>query len=213
MRNLIDSIEEVASVRVCPTGDNVDIWLNHPAEKPVLWKRTSGCTGGVTSIDANQSEVRKVPVIDPSQPTISIEQITRLVDRLFEAQDLYRKSGGVHTSVLTDGEAKYISGEDIGRHNTLDKIAGKVLLERISMNGKILLTTGRISSEMMQKASRIGASVVISRTSPSSLSIESALQMGITLIGYARRNKFRLYTHPERIQDFRVSPETASRAI
>jgi FdhD protein len=210
---LIVSCDEIASVRVCPTGDNVDVWLNHPVEKPALWKRTSGCTGGVTSIDANQPIAREFQQVNPDSTTISFEQITRLVDRLFEAQDLYRKSGGVHTSVLTDGIARYITGEDIGRHNTLDKIAGKVLLDQIDLEKKILLTTGRISSEMMQKASRIGASIVISRTSPSSLSIETALQMGITLIGYARRTQFRLYTHPERILDSQESTDTFSQAL
>jgi FdhD protein len=211
--NLITSSDEIASARVCPAGDNVDVWLNHPVEKPELWKRTSGCTGGLTSIDANQTIAREFPHVDPDQPAITFKQITRLVDRLFEAQDLYRKSGGVHTSVLTDGNDKYIIGEDIGRHNTLDKIAGKVLLDRIELEKKILLTTGRISSEMMQKASRIGASIVISRTSPSSFSIETALRVGITLIGYARRNQFRLYTYPERIQDFQASTRSISQAI
>ena len=57
---LIASIDEIASVRLCPTGDNVDLWLNHPVEKPALWKKTSGCTGGVTSIDANQPVVKEI---------------------------------------------------------------------------------------------------------------------------------------------------------
>ncbi len=64
---------------------------------------------------------------------------------------------------------------------------------------KVILTTGRISSEMLQKSARLGAGIVISRTSPSSLSIETADRMGITLIGYARRNRFNIYSHPERI--------------
>jgi FdhD protein len=199
---LIDSADEIASIRLCPAGDNVDIWLNHQIEKPALWKRTSGCTGGVTSIESLQPDKRKSPQTYPDNPILSLDQITLLTEKLLESQDLYRKSGGVHTSVLTDGDSIHIVGEDIGRHNTLDKIAGKILIERIELEKKILLTTGRISSEMMQKAYRIGASIVISRTSPTSLSIEAAQQMGITLIGYARRNRFKLYTHPERIWEF-----------
>jgi FdhD protein len=210
---LIGSSDEIASVRICPTGDNVDVWLNHSVEKPELWKKTSGCTGGVTSIDANQTIAQEPRQVNLDSTTISAEQITRLVERLLEAQDLYRKSGGVHTSVLTDGIARYITGEDIGRHNTLDKIAGKVILDRVDLEKKILLTTGRISSDMMQKASRIGASIVISRTSPSSLSIETALQMGITLIGYARRTQFRLYTHPERVRNSEQSTDTIPQAL
>jgi FdhD protein len=210
---MISSRDEIASVRLCPTGDNVDVWVSHQVEKPLLWKRTSGCTGGVTSVVEIKSDMPEKVLINPDLTTISFIQITRLVDKLFESQDLYRKSGGVHTSILTDGNTNFIVGEDIGRHNTLDKIAGKILLDRIELENKILLTTGRISSEMMQKASRIGATLVISRTSPSSLSIESAQRLGIALIGYARRNQFRLYTHPERLKDFQISPDATSHAI
>jgi FdhD protein len=210
---LITSIDEIASVRICPTGDNIDLWLAHQVEKPALWKRTSGCTGGVTSIDTIKPVFSEPSQTDPADAIISLQQITQMVEKLFETQELYRKSGGVHTSVLTDGTNNSIIGEDIGRHNTLDKIAGKILLNRIELKKKILLTTGRISSEMIQKASRIGASIVISRTSPSSLSIEAAEQLGITLIGYARRNRFRLYTHPERIRDFRIASNPITPAL
>jgi FdhD protein len=199
---LINTIDEIASVRLCPAGDNVDLWLSHHVKKPALWKRTSGCTGGITSTETIQLNKQTPSETNPDRSTISLDHIFQMVEKLFESQDLYRKSGGVHTSVLTDGQTTNIVGEDIGRHNTLDKIAGKILLDRIELKRKILLTTGRISSEMIQKSSRIGASIVISRTSPSSLSVEAAQQMGITLIGYARRNHIRVYTCPERIQEF-----------
>ena len=89
--------------------------------------------------------------------------------------------------------------EDIGRHNTLDKIAGRYILEQVDFGNKILITTGRVSSEMLQKAAKINASIVISRTSPSSLSVDMACKWGITLVGYARRERFNIYSHPERI--------------
>ncbi len=125
--------------------------------------------------------------------------MTALIQLVFEAQDLYRQSGGVHTSALSDGQRLLVVAEDIGRHNTLDKIAGRCLLEDIRPERRILLTTGRVSSEMLQKTARLGADVVISRTSPSSLAIDLADRWGITLIGYARRDRFNVYTHPHRI--------------
>jgi FdhD protein len=130
---------------------------------------------------------------------LTAADVCGLIGQLFDAQDLYQKTGGVHTSALSDGRKILVRAEDIGRHNTLDKISGRCLLEGISPERRILLTTGRISSEMLQKSIRIGASVVISRTSPSSLSIRLAEQWSITLIGYAHRNRFNVYTHPERI--------------
>jgi FdhD protein len=196
---LIHSKDEIASVRVCPTGDNVDVWLTHAVEKPAQWRRTSGCTGGVTSVSTEDQ-----PVVANRQPLsegvmLAPEQVTALVNQLFAAQDLYQTAGGVHTSALSDGKRILIAAEDIGRHNTLDKIAGRFLLDGINPPQRVLITTGRVSSEMMQKAARIGASVVISRTAPSSLSIEIAEQSGITLIGYARRDRFTVYCHPQRV--------------
>ncbi|MFH1909193.1 MAG: formate dehydrogenase accessory sulfurtransferase FdhD [Chloroflexota bacterium] len=210
---VISSRAEVAEARVCEHGDNVDVWLTHEAAQPTHWKRTSGCTGGVTAVeqvadgrwlmadgrwqmadggwqmaDGRRQKVEYTP-----------EQICRLSDMLLSSQKLYRETGGVHTSALSDGEKILIAAEDIGRHNTLDKIAGRCLLENIWPEERILLTTGRISSEMLQKAARLGAAAVISRTAPSSLAVEMAESLGITLIGYARRDRFNVYAHEERI--------------
>ena len=193
---MIDSMEEVSDVRVCEHGDNVDVWLTHTPEKPTKWTRTSGCSGGMTAVD---SITRPKSAAALNGLALPASQIGQLVDMLFEAQELYRETGGVHTSALSDGEKIILSAEDIGRHNTLDKIAGLCLMQNIQPGRRILITTGRISSEMLQKAVRFGASILISRTSPSSLSIELAEKWGVTLIGYARRNRFNLYAHPERI--------------
>jgi FdhD protein len=81
----------------------------------------------------------------------------------------------------------------------LDKISGKRLMNRITGQKKIILTTGRVSSEMIQKTARIGASIVISRTSPTNLSLHIAEFLGITVIGYARREGFKIYAYPQRI--------------
>jgi FdhD protein len=193
---LINSMDNVADVRLCEHGDNVDVWLTRDAQKPTKWTRTSGCSGGVTAVD---SIARPQPVASPNGFVIPAERIGRLVEMLFDAQELYRETGGVHTSALSDGESILLSAEDIGRHNTLDKIAGLCLMQNLHPERRILITTGRISSEMLQKAVRFGAGILISRTSPSSLSIELAEKWGVTLIGYARRNRFNLYAHPERI--------------
>ena len=206
---VIRTRDEIALAQVCPQGDNVDVWLNRNVEPPRHWKRTSGCTGGATAVTADMTppigrQFPGLPRAGNCRPTrdgfvLTPDSISQLVEQLLGAQELYRQVGGVHTSVLSDGERVIVSAEDIGRHNSLDKIAGICLLDRIELSRRILLTTGRLSSEMMQKAAHIGASVVISRTSPSALSIKMAQAWGVTLIGYARRDQFNVYTHPERI--------------
>ena len=198
--NIIQTIDDVANVRVCPGEQNIDVWVNRSVKKPEIWTRTSGCSGGETSIvDRNTTTgliKSKNGAIFPPQ------MIENMMNQLLKSQDLYKRSGGMHTSALSDGETIILSAEDIGRHNTLDKLAGKLLLQKIEPRRCIILTTGRISSEMIQKAGRIGASIVISRTSPTSLSIRMAEKLDITMIGYARHRAFIIYTHPERIGTF-----------
>ena len=193
---IIADMAEVADVRLCEHGDNVDVWMNHSIQRPRSWRRTSGCTGGVTAVD-----LLSLPDIafDPALPRLEPEAIGSLVDLLFESQELYRETGGVHTSMLSDGEKLILAAEDIGRHNTLDKIAGLCLMTNVWPETRILITTGRISSEMLQKAARLRAPILISRTSPSSLSIEMAQRYGITLIGYARRQRFNVYANSQRL--------------
>jgi len=193
---ILEKLDEVSDVRVCEHGDNVDVWLNHKAQQPASWRRTSGCTGGVTGVD-----LLAHPDISftGNQPKIPPETIMNLVERLVEVQSLYRETGGVHTSALSNGEKILISAEDIGRHNTLDKIAGLCLMNNVWPMTRILITTGRISSEMLQKAARLNAPILISRTSPSSLSIEMAERYGITLIGYARKHRFNVYANKQRV--------------
>ena len=193
---IIESVDEVEDVRVCEHGDNVDVWLDHSVEQPQSWRRTSGCTGGVTAVDAL---ARLDVFFGGDEPRISPESISHLVELLMQSQQLYRETGGVHTSILSDGEALIFVAEDIGRHNTLDKIAGLCLMNAVWPQTRVLMSTGRISSEMLQKAARLQAPILISRTSPSSLSIEMAERYGITLIGYARRDRFNVYSNPQRI--------------
>jgi FdhD protein len=192
---IIQSIDDVASVRVCPGEDNIDVWLHRSAELPEKWIRTSGCSGGKTTIQQINSPAYK----SKNDGMISPESIGRLMKELIEVQELYKQSGGVHMSAISDGKCILASAEDIGRHNTLDKLAGKCLLQQIAPKQNIILTTGRISSEMIQKAGRMGASLVISRTSPTTLSIKIADELGITLVGYAHRDHFNVYSHLERI--------------
>ena len=193
---VITKMDEVEDVRICEHGDNVDVWLNRIVEQPTSWRRTSGCTGGVTAVDLL---ARPDVSFNGSGPRVQPEAIMNLVEKLIESQALYRETGGVHTSALCDQEKVVIAAEDIGRHNTLDKIAGLCLMKNVWPETRILITTGRISSEMLQKAARLEAPILISRTSPSSLSIEMAKQYGITLIGYARRHRFNVYSNSHRV--------------
>lgn len=195
---IIQTGEEIASIGLCCQGSNIDVWLHRSVEKPTQWRKTSGCTGGATRGDSPAP----LPAVQ-SGWMISPEEISRCMEQLLQGQDLYRNVRGVHCSALSDGERILALAEDIGRHNTLDKIAGIMLMEKIDGSNRMVLTTGRVSSEMLQKSARLGAAIVVSRTSPSSLSIQLAREFGLTLIGYARRGSFNVYAHPERLDPAR----------
>jgi len=196
---LIHTAADVDHVRVCPTGENVDVWLTRAVPRPTVWRRTSGCTGGATAERNAQSSSEPPTAPLPPGPRLAPQAVSALMQALLDAQDLYREAGGLHSSALADGERLVLMAEDIGRHNTLDKLAGRCLLEGMTSRGLIVLTTGRISSEMAQKAIQLGAPAVVSRTAPSALAVSLAEQAGLTLIGYARRDSFNVYAHPERL--------------
>lgn len=188
------SVEEVADIRTCPTLDNVDVWLTHAAEPPARWLRTSGCMGGMTVEKPEQAN--HIPQRDEKfEPS----QLVDLFRRFSASADLHHQAGGLHASALSDGQQILALAEDIGRHNTLDKIAGKLLLDRIEAQQRLILTSGRISSEMIQKSARLRAEMVISRTAPTSTAVNLARAWGITLIGYARGDRFTIYSHPGRV--------------
>ncbi len=191
---IIQSAEEVVSARVCAEGTHLDVWLTHAAAKPAHWRRTSGCAGGITSI-----QPAAVTQPQPCGGCITPTQLLDNMEQLLSSQVLYHQARGIHCAAMSDGQSVRVTAEDIGRHNTLDKLAGLLLLKAETFQPRVLLTTGRVSSEMLQKAARMGAQVVVSRTSPTRLSVKMAQQAGITLVGYASRAQFNIYTHPQRV--------------
>lgn len=191
---LIAGMDEVVSARVCGSGRCVDVWLTKDIEPPALRTITSGCSGGTTFESLVEA---RHPVV--SDLCVTPEQVLALMARLQEAARLYRQAQGIHTSALADGEELLCVAEDVGRHNTLDKLAGGCLRRGMPMAGRILLTSGRISSEMLSKAARMEVPLIVSRTAPTSLSVALARAWDITLIGYVRGRSFRVYAVPRRI--------------
>jgi FdhD protein len=191
---LIDGIQDVAVVELCGGGRCVDVWLRHDIEAPQLRVITSGCSGGTTFEDVSTAHHRV-----GSSRSITPEQVTGLMEALSGAADLYKRAGGIHAAALADGERLLLTAEDVGRHNALDKIAGASLRGGRSMRDCVLLTTGRVSSEMVNKVARMDVPIIISRTSPTSLAVQLAQAWGVTLVGYTRRRSFRVFSGAERI--------------
>ena len=157
---IITDMRDVASMRVCEDDALADVKLKQSdfvlPQKRIL---TSGCGGGVSlNTNIGTSKIK-------SDTRVTPKQILRLMHDMLESSKLYNLSGGIHTSALCDDKAVMVVGEDIGRHNTLDKIMGECLLRKISTKDRILMTSGRVSSEMLRKAAKMQTPIICSLTS------------------------------------------------
>jgi FdhD protein len=191
---LVEGMSDVEEVKVLALRDGrrwLDVWLGHEIEPPKLRVITSGCSGGTTFGSVGslvESDLRVTP-----------QQVTRLVAEMSRRAELYHRAGGLHVAMLAEGEDLTCVAEDVGRHNAVDKVAGHCLRQGLPMADRVLLSSGRISSEVVNKAARMQVPILVSRTSPTSLAVQLARTWHVTLIGYTRRRSFRVYTDEWRL--------------
>jgi FdhD protein len=161
---------------------------------------TSSCgVCGKASIDALAAS--GCAMLPAGQPKLSADLVPHFPTRLREAQAIFEHTGGLHAAGLfnTAGELLYLR-EDVGRHNAVDKLIGAAFLERrLPLHDHILMLSGRVSFELVQKAVTAGIPIVIAVGAPSSLAIETALRFGMTLIGFARGERFNVYAGGDRL--------------
>ncbi|MDF1526078.1 MAG: formate dehydrogenase accessory sulfurtransferase FdhD [bacterium] len=192
--------EDLKSIRVDDEAGTVEIELSGDLDlTEKLWGKrtvTSGCGKGATFYHVLDS-IQAKPVT--SELTVSPGQVYGLMKELNRLSDLYRETRGVHNSALADGEEVLVFRDDIGRHNAVDKIRGACFLEDIPLGDKSLVTTGRMSSEIVVKVAKMGVPILISRSAPTSLALDLAERIGLTLIGYVRGNKMTVYTGAQRV--------------
>ena len=131
---------------------------------------------------------------------ISADDCFRLMGELQKNAETFQVTGGVHNAALCDLNGIILGRMDIGRHNALDKIYGHCLKHNISIGDKVLVFSGRISSEILLKVAKIGCEMVLSKSAPTELALELAEELGITTVGFIRNHTLNVYTRPERIQ-------------
>ncbi len=189
-------LDETRTMPICEEGvGSIEIRLVGKAFTPPLRRIiTSGCGGGTTFDDLSGAQP---PLISTRQ--VSAAQIFAMMRELNQRAALYRECRGVHTSALCDGNQLLAVAEDVGRHNTLDKIRGECMLRGIPTQDNVLISTGRISSEMITKAAKMRVPIVASRTAATYLAIQLAQAWNMTLIGYARAGEMLVYAGVERI--------------
>ena len=134
-----------------------------------------------------------------SKITLIPSQVLNMMTRLQSASKIFKQTGGLHNAAISDGEAFFEHRQDIGRHNALDKLYGYCIQHHIPIRDKVLIFSGRISSEILIKAAKIGVGVILSKSAPTTLAVSLAQDLNITAIGFIRDGNFNVYSHPERI--------------
>ncbi|MEM2320706.1 MAG: formate dehydrogenase accessory sulfurtransferase FdhD [Candidatus Bathyarchaeia archaeon] len=132
----------------------------------------------------------------------SAETVFKAVEALNSISPIYKASKGSHGALLIDEYCNIMSfAEDVSRHNAIDKVIGDAALRDIDLTKLLLASTGRLTSEIVVKASRVGIQVLVSLAAPTSLGIKIAGNLGLTIIGFAGERYFHIYTFPERIRE------------
>lgn len=147
-----------------------------------------------------KSDVKTAKTIT-SRLSISAEQCYSLMKLMQSQSEQFLRTGGVHNAAICTTDELLAIRTDIGRHNALDKIYGLILQERFTLSDKLIVFSGRISSEVLLKVSKIGVGILVSKSAPTDLALKLADDLGITVVGFARGNKMNVYSHPARILD------------
>jgi FdhD protein len=199
---LLESRDEIKNVLVDENRGIVRV--NTIEEKDFdndfMFKRmiTSGCGRGASFYHAADAENREQI---QSGTKISTGEVLTLMREFQQKSEIFRDTGGVHSAALCDIKNILVFMEDIGRHNAIDKIFGKCMMEDIPTEGRIVVTSGRVSSEILLKVSRRNIPIIVSKSAPTNLGVRLAGELGMTLLGFARGKRVNAYTNDWRITD------------
>jgi FdhD protein len=198
---LIRSKEEIKKVLIDEQRGvvRVETREDKSPDSEIIFKRfiTSGCGRGASFYSAtdaqNQTKIE-------SKIEVSAYDILSLVNEFQHHSHLYRATGGVHSAALCDIKNILVFSEDIGRHNAIDRIFGQCLMEEIPTEDRLVVTSGRISSEILLKAARRNIPIIVSKSAPTDLSVKLANDLGLTLLGFVRGKRINAYTNDWRIK-------------
>ena len=196
LQGFADSLDDILSMGVCQDFGLAELRIAGQLPERLLPTLTSGCGTGIAynlpqSLLA--SSLQRPRFYDSNN-------LFRLMKELNQKTEQYRSHGGIHSAAIGTADGLQLYAEDIGRHNTLDRLAGEAWFKQIDLQDQMLVTSGRVSTEMVAKAARLGIGLIASRTSPTDKAIALCQQAGITLVGYLRGATLEVYSHPQQLR-------------
>jgi FdhD protein len=203
---LIEDRSEIENLEIMPTplGIEARVWLKGDRAEAYAKRRRSmaGPTGcGLCGIESLEAAMRPLPRVT-AQAKVSSQAVVAAMASLDPAQTLNGVTHAVHgAGFWTEHEGLVALREDVGRHNALDKLVGALVRDGRTAADGIILMTSRVSIELIQKAARINAPVLVAVSAPTAAAIKLADEAGVTLVAVARRQDFEVFTHPERFNE------------
>ncbi|MHB0875825.1 MAG: formate dehydrogenase accessory sulfurtransferase FdhD [Anaerolineae bacterium] len=184
----VRSLDDVLLIEECADDPTqLKLRLVRDLEPPPHVVVTAGCGQGASVAHGALPSV-------PAAPALSAAAVLDAMRSLHAGSDLHRTFGGTHASALSDGTTLLALYEDVGRHNTVDKLMGHCLLTGLTSSGRVLLTSGRLSSEMIHKAVAMQVSAVVSRSTPTDMALSLAIEAGLTVYGYVRGRQLTVFS-------------------
>lgn len=197
---LIRSIDEIAvlNLQAARGFAYVELRTKSKITKDQFAKRFIGSCCGKSRQFYFHNDMRTAKTVT-TRTRVTPEQCFQLMREMEAGSADFRRTGGLHNAALCAPTEILVSRSDIGRHNALDKIYGYCLMNKLPTQDKLIAFSGRISSEVLLKAAKIGTGILLSKSAPSTLALDLAHDLGITAVGFIRQDSLNVYTHPERI--------------
>lgn len=193
VEGIVDKVSDIKSIKIDEESAYIELKKENKINKN-FFARVLGSSCGKGSMIYNEELELKGNISDGINNMKKLEEnILYISSKLNSISDIFKETGGVHLSSLWSESELIFKYEDIGRHNSLDKMIGRILIDNVDLKDKIFFSSGRISSEIVIKCARIGINVIASRSAATNLAIELSKKHGITLIGFARGNRMTIY--------------------
>ena len=196
---LINSKDEIRKIIINDERGTVQVTIKEAGEpaRDISFRRLIGSSGGKGTNYSTAARVGWAEI--KSHLQISGPAVFALMEEFVQRSKVFKATGGVHSAALCDAKNILIFSEDIGRHNAIDKIFGECILRDVPTDDRIVITSGRVSSEILLKVAKRNIPMLISKSAPTNLGVKLAADLGVTLIGFVRGKRMNVYTCGQRL--------------